>query len=84
MEGELEGPLAEVDARLTTTRQSLERWQEEARKRAAERTDARRRLERIDRITRQIDGLIADHSKADAPLIRIVGALLPRSDDGTR
>lgn len=78
LEGELEGPLADVEEKLRQTRRRLERWQDEARKKAEQRADSRRRLERIDHITRQIDGLIADHSRSDAPLIRIVGALLPR------
>ena len=37
----------------------------------------RRRVQDIDRISRQISGLIADHTPADAPLVRIVGALVP-------
>ena len=42
-------------------------------------SDAHRhqRVNYIDRVTKQITSLIADHTPADAPLVRIVGALVP-------
>jgi hypothetical protein len=68
--------------RLGETRNRLERWQAEARALAdGIKSDPHRvrRLEHIGRVTRQIQGLIDDHTPADAPLIRIVGALVPRN-----
>ncbi len=68
--------------RLGETQNRLERWQSEARVLAdGIKSDPHRvrRLEHIDRVTRQIQGLIDDHTPADAPLIRIIGALVPRN-----
>ncbi len=76
----MEGPLADVDARLATTRKRLERWQSDARS-IADTINSdphrRRRLADIDRVTRQIEALIADHTPAPSPLIRVLGALVP-------
>ena len=52
-------------------------------------SDAHRhqRVNYIDRVTKQITSLIADHTPADAPLVRIVGALVPTDpieSDGER
>jgi superfamily II DNA or RNA helicase len=73
-------PLTLIDDRLSQTKARLERWQKDARV-AAEQiaSDAKRtrRLQDIERVTRQIEGLIADHEPAGSPLIRIIGALLP-------
>jgi ERCC4-related helicase len=76
----MEGPLADVDARLATTRKRLERWQSDART-IADTINSdphrRRRLADIDRVTRQIEALIADHTPASSPLFRVLGALVP-------
>jgi superfamily II DNA or RNA helicase len=77
---DLQGPLAAVTTRLDATRCRLEAWQQGARGIAAEMKSEphqRRRVQDIDRISRQISGLIAGHTPADAPLVRIIGALLP-------
>lgn len=77
----VEDSLAAVEGRIAQTRERLERWQREARLIADEiRSDPHRvrRLEHVERVTRQIEGLIDDHTPADAPLIRVVGALVPR------
>jgi superfamily II DNA or RNA helicase len=77
---DLQGPLTAVTARLDATRRRLEVWQEGARGIAAgmkSEVHKRRRVQDIERISRQIAALIADHTPADAPLVRIVGALLP-------
>jgi len=76
----MEGPLAEVEARLGTTRTRLERWQRDARTIADSiKADPhrRRRLADIERVTRQIEALIADHTPAPSPLIRVLGAIVP-------
>lgn len=76
----MEGPLADVEDRLATTRARLERWQQDARKIAdGIKSDPhrRRRLDDINRVTRQIEALIADHTPAPTPLIRVLGALVP-------
>jgi hypothetical protein len=80
--GEMEYQLALVEERLTEARDRLERWQAEAKSVAAAMTsDAKRnkQLTRIDRVTHQIAGLIVDREPAPTPLIRVVGALVPRS-----
>ena len=43
-------------------------------------SDAKRnkQLNRIERVTHQIAGLIIDREPAPTPLIRVVGALVPR------
>jgi len=66
--------------RLGRTRKRLEAWQQEARLLADQlRSDSHRarRIRRIERVTQQIEALISDQTPADAPLIRIVGALVP-------
>lgn len=76
----MEDPLEEIQNRLGITRRRLERWQSEARVLADEiKSDPHRlrRLAHIERVTNQINGLIANHTRAGAPLIRIVGALVP-------
>lgn len=81
----LEGPLAVVDERLDATRQRLEIWQAGAHRVATNlksEPHRRRRLQDIDRVSRQITALIADHTPADAPLVRIVGALVPGAHGG--
>lgn len=78
---DLRAPLATVSERLAATRSRLETWQADARVLAngmKAGPHKRRRLDDIDRVSRQITALIADHTPADAPLVRIVGALLPR------
>jgi hypothetical protein len=66
--------------RLGRTRKRLEAWQHDARLLADQlKSDSHRgrRIRHIKRVTRQIEALISDQTPADAPLIRIVGALLP-------
>jgi ERCC4-related helicase len=78
----LEAPLQEINRRLAVHRARLETWQREAILLAdGIKSDPhrRRRLTDIDRVTRQIDALIAERTPADGPLVRIVGALLPGS-----
>jgi superfamily II DNA or RNA helicase len=78
----MEAPLADVEARLTTTRQRLERWQGEARTIADSINSdphRKRRLAYIERVTHQMEALIADHTPAPTPLIRVLGALVPPS-----
>ncbi len=77
---DLQAPLAEVQSRLDATRIRLEAWQERARGVASgmkSEAARRRRIEDIDRVSGQISELIANHTPAGAPLVRIVGALLP-------
>lgn len=74
--------LAPIEEQLNQTRARLERWQQESRGVAdAMKSEAhkRRRLEDIDRRSKQMTALLADHTPADAPLVRIVGALLPKA-----
>jgi hypothetical protein len=46
-------------------------------------SDAHRsqRIHYIDRVSKQMTSLIADHTPADTPLVRIVGALVPSRQD---
>jgi hypothetical protein len=78
----MEGPLALVHERLSETRKRLERWQTEARLFAEamkSETSRRRRLTDIERVTHQIEALITNHTPASSPLIRVIGALVPRN-----
>lgn len=78
----MEGPLALVHERLSETRKRLERWQTEARLVAEamkSETSRRRRLTDIERVTHQIEALITNHTPASSPLIRVIGALVPRN-----
>ena len=78
LSGQMEGPLADVQSRLGATRNRLERWQDRARQVATNiSSDPHRRRRDIDRITGQIEALIRDHTPAQAPLIRVLGALVP-------
>lgn len=73
--------LAATEDRLNATRQRLESWQEAAREVAeAMRSDVhrKRRLDDIERVSGQVGALIDDHTPVDAPLVRIVAALVPR------
>jgi hypothetical protein len=77
---DLQDQLVLIDQRLDAARARLEDWQSRARIVATDmKSDAHRhqRINYIDRVTKQITGLIADHTPADAPLVRIVGALVP-------
>ena len=80
--GEMEYELALVEERLDEARERLKQWQAEAHTVAVGMTsDAKRntQLARIERVTKQIDGLIMEREPAPTPLIRVVGALVPRS-----
>jgi superfamily II DNA or RNA helicase len=73
--------LAVTTRRLSGTRQRLEEWQVKARQRADEiKSDPHRirRLQHIESVIAQIQELIENHTPADSPLIRVVGALVPR------
>lgn len=77
---DLQDQLVPINRRLETTRGRLEAWQSRARIFASEmKSDAHRhqRINYIDRVSKQMTALIADHTPADAPLVRIVGALVP-------
>jgi ERCC4-related helicase len=77
---ELQDRLGPVERRLESTQTRLESWQTRARGVATGmRSDAHRhrRLQDIERVSEQITALIADHTPAAAPLVRIVGALVP-------
>lgn len=80
LSADLQDRLRPLERRLERTRSRLESWQERARgvaggmKSGAHRD---RRLQDIERVSEQITALIADHTPADAPLVRIVGALVP-------
>ena len=76
----MEGPLADVNARLEATRHRLERWQHQAREIATTIGSVphrRRRLADIERVSGQIESLISNHTPAQTPLIRVLGALVP-------
>ena len=78
----MQDPLEEIQIRLDNSQHRLEQWQSEARVVADEIKSGLhrvRRLEYIEGVSKQIEALIAERTPADAPLIRIVGALLPRS-----
>ncbi len=78
-------PLAAVQERLDITRRRLDRWQQDARYVAAElRSDVHRtrRLGYIDSVSKQMTALITDHTPADRPLVRILGALVPATGGG--
>lgn len=78
-------PLATVQERLDATRQRLDRWQQDARGVAGDlRSDAHRarRVGYIESVSKQMTALIADHTPADRPLVRIVGALVPATAEG--
>lgn len=82
LEFDLEGPLAEINGRLDTYRKRLETWQTEATAIASGiKSDPHRvrRLGDIERVTRQIEALIVERTPAASPLVRVVGALLPRN-----
>jgi hypothetical protein len=82
---DLRAPLAAVTERLETANRRLRSWQVGARQVAASMKSEphrRGRLEYIDRVSRQMSALIADHTPAGAPLVRIVGALVPRQTVG--
>jgi hypothetical protein len=74
--------LALVHERLSETRKRLERWQTEARLVAEtmnSEASRRRRLTDIERVTHQIEALITNQTPASSPLIRVIGALVPRN-----
>ena len=77
---DLQDRLRPLERRLESTQMRLESWQARARgvaggmKSSAHR---HRRLQDIERVSEQITALIADHTPAAAPLVRIVGALVP-------
>jgi superfamily II DNA or RNA helicase len=81
---DLQDQLVPINRRLEATRSRLEAWQSRARGFASQmKSDAHRhqRINYIDRVSKQMTSLIADHTPADAPLVRIVGALVPSRPD---
>jgi len=78
---EMEKPLEKVQNQLTQTQQKLLAYQSNARQSAytiKQDTARNKRLNDINRVTQQIEDLIADKRPSTAPLIRIVAALLPK------
>jgi len=78
---DLSAPLADTTRRLDATRRRLQDWQAGARQVASgvsSEVHQRRRLADIDRVSEQISALIEDHTPAEVPLVRIVGALVPK------
>jgi superfamily II DNA or RNA helicase len=76
----MEDELDEVKIRLADLKVRLGWWQLQARSNAEKIPDATRRNARmteIERTTQQLSALVADHTPAGAPLIRIIGALVP-------
>jgi superfamily II DNA or RNA helicase len=76
----LDDQVASVRATLERTRRRLTTWQAQARGVAdalAPGAHQTARLENVERVTKQIEALLRDHQPADAPLLRVVGALLP-------
>lgn len=74
--------LAPIEEQLNQTKARLERWQAEARSVAAgmrSEVHKRRRLEEIEGRAKQMEALLLDYQPAEAPLVRIVGALLPKA-----
>lgn len=77
----LDDQVGSVRATLERTRRRLTTWQAQARAVAdalppGAQQGARR--ENVERVTKQIEALLRDHQPTDAPLLRVVGALLPR------
>jgi hypothetical protein len=81
----LDDQVAAVTEKLARTRRRLEAWQVRAREvveRMPPGAHQNKRRADVERVTHQITALIDDHRPTDAPLVRVVGALLPR--DGAR
>lgn len=81
LENQLEDQIARVRERLELTKARLSTWQAGARavtEAMAPGAQKNRRLEDIDRVTRRIESLVNENSPASAPLIRVLGALIPR------
>ena len=78
---ELLDQLEPIEERLHRVKARLDNWGHDARAIAdgmSSEVHKRRRLEVIDSRTEQMDALLDDHTPADAPLVRIVGALVPK------
>jgi ERCC4-related helicase len=77
----LDDQINAVTDRLERTSERLSQWQVQARgvandlKPGPQRT---RRVENIDRTSRQVEALIGENQPADSPLIRVIGTLVPR------
>jgi len=81
LDDQLEDQIARVKDRLNQTMQRLSSWQIEARAVADSMTPGaqrNRRREDIDRVTRRIKALVQENQPAASPLIRVVGALVPK------
>jgi hypothetical protein len=81
---DLQDQLAPVNRRLEAGRARLAAWQLGARDLAnSMKSDVHRhhRINYINRVSKQMTSLITDHTPADAPLVRIVGALVPNQAD---
>lgn len=81
LEDQLEDQVATVTARLDQTTDRLRQWQIDARAIADSMPSGApqtRRREDIERRTRRIENLINENKPASAPLIRVIGALVPR------
>jgi hypothetical protein len=81
LSNQLEDQISRVKGRLELTMSRLREWQVEARAVADAMSPGphqTRRREDIDRVTRRIEALVDENRPATSPLIRIVGALIPR------
>lgn len=81
LQDRLDDQVATVRDSLERTRRRLAAWQAQARAVADTMPPGAHqssRRENIERVTKQIEALLRDHQPADAPLLRVVGALLPR------
>jgi hypothetical protein len=77
----LDDQVERVRATLQRTRARLLAWQTQARAVAdamAPGAQQSARRENVERVTQQIEALLHDHLPAETPLLRVVGALLPR------
>lgn len=78
----LDDQISAVTGRLDRSAERVQQWQVQARgiadamKPGPHRT---RRFENIERTSRQVEALIAENQPADSPLIRVVGALVPKN-----
>ena len=81
LEHQLDSQVIRVKDRLDEMTQRLQTWQFEARAVADAMSPGvhqQRRRDDIDRTTRRIEGLVNENRPAASPLIRVLGALVPR------
>lgn len=81
LKAEMKAQHRTVEAQLEATRVRLEAWQRSARQLAEHMQDSprkRQRLKEIEDSKAQVEQLITAHQPSDHPLVRVVGALLPK------